>query len=402
MRPDELSSSLHMLAQRYLRAALITSISTAFLVLASCKQEQCASESNFYGNCPPGSLPECCPCPFPESCWFETPPIPSWCPDAGGGDAGTDGDADPDGAISLCPSGTCTPPNPQAWEGPAKLFYGTAFDAPPCPEDAPNLVFEGSPEPAPLLCSNECSCEAPPGTCTLPDTWTVSSGACNQTGVNTNFDPPTNWDGSCAANNPIAEGKLCGGVPCVRSVSVSAPKLEEPTCIAHDDGMPKTPKFIGDDVFRPFGRACTGEPWPPCGPSMWCVPQNPDFLTCVHRDGDEPCPEGWPVRHLLYGEVEDKRVCTECTCSERSGGLCSVFAAVYSDDTCGTQAGSTVAVVGEPPQCADLAPGTALAGRFAEGLDYQPGSCMAQGGEVVGEVVLTEPRTFCCLEASTT
>ena len=79
------------------------------------------------------------------------------------------------------------------------------FEAPSCPDDAPNVVFEGHPEPGPLSCGT-CSCEAPPGTCSLPDKWTVSSAACNLPGVNTNFNPPANWDGDGATNTQLGIG----------------------------------------------------------------------------------------------------------------------------------------------------------------------------------------------------
>jgi hypothetical protein len=78
-----------------------------------------------------------------------------------------------------------------------------------------------------------------------------------------------------------------------------------------------------------------------------------------------------------------------------------VFAAVYSDNACGVQGGSTVVKAGPVPNCVDLAPGDALMGKTAEILDYQPGTCLPEGAEAIGEVLLADARTFCCLEPPT-
>ncbi|MBK9263130.1 MAG: hypothetical protein IPM54_25415 [Polyangiaceae bacterium] len=71
------------------------------------------------------------------------------------------------------------------------------------------------------------------GACKPPTTWTVGSSACIGNDVWTNFDPPAGWDGSCASNTAIAEGILCGGKPCVASINISPPVIEEAPCVAH-------------------------------------------------------------------------------------------------------------------------------------------------------------------------
>ena len=42
-------------------------------------------------------------------------------------------------------------------------------------------------------------------------------------------------------------------------------------------------------------------------------------------------------------------------------------------------------------------PGDGIAAKSAELIAYQAGSCEPIGGKPVGEVVLSEPVTFCCL-----
>jgi len=402
---------------RRLLLGTLSAASLAVLValsLPSCGLEDGYSDGYVGSNCPPGTSDYCCPCPIPEACLDELgypvrKPIPWECPNACSDlnpdppprcfDGGVDGSAD--GATSaLCPSGTCAPKSPQSWEGPVALYYGPQFQAPPCPETAPTLLFEGRPEPDPVPCES-CSCDPPVGACLPPTTWTVGASACYGGGVNTNFDAPPNWDGSCTTNVSIQQGQTCGAELCVQSLVVDPPMIVEQPCTPHGNGdpMPEPAKLTAGDPFGPFGRACTGDPWPPCGQESVCVSAPPSFLTCVARSGDEPCPAGWPVKHLLYNEVDDQRTCTECTCSAPSGGSCTVFIGLHEDSTCATLRGSNIVTTGEGPKCMDLLHGTGLAAKSASVLTYERGACTPEGGQAEGDLVLGDARTFCCLEA---
>ncbi len=317
------------------RVLVSTAIFTAVLALALSIPSCWYSEGNAGGDCPPDTTPECCPCPIPEACPDGSPPIPSHCPDAG-----TDGGAD--GAQSaLCPSGTgtCVPSSPEGWEGPVDLWLGAALDAPPCPEGASTIVFEGQPEPEPPPCAT-CSCDSPIGSCKLPETWTVSAAACSGVGVKTNFDPLPGWDGTCTANTSIQAGKLCGGVPCVQSISVSPPILEEQPCQPHGVEPPPEPANLvaSGGPFAASALACSSaEPLAACAEQgEVCLASAPGFAACVHRAGDEQCPEGWPDKHLLYGHVDDQRSCSECACDAPAGGKCTAKVHVYADAACET------------------------------------------------------------------
>ncbi|MDC3958177.1 hypothetical protein KEG38_30240 [Polyangium jinanense] len=132
------------------------------------------------------------------------------------------------------------------------------------------------------------------------------------------------------------------------------------------------------------------------------MPKPPSFETCIMREGDEACPEGWPIKHLLYGEVNDQRECTACTCSAPSGGSCTAFVALHDDSACVTLRGSNIVHAGDPTLCMDLSPGAGLAAKSATLLTYERGTCTPEGGQAVGELVLSNARTFCCLDASAT
>jgi hypothetical protein len=48
------------------------------------------------------------------------------------------------------------------------------------------------------------------------------------------------------------------------------------------------------------------------------------------------------------------------------------------------------------PFCANVVPGSGLGSKSAAVVDIDAGSCPPIGGEPIGEVVPTEPATFCC------
>ncbi len=46
--------------------------------------------------------------------------------------------------------------------------------------------------------------------------------------------------------------------------------------------------------------------------------------------------------------------------------------------------------------CFPLMSGVALAGKTADVLEYKPGACEPAGGELTGDLILNDARTFCC------
>lgn len=300
---------------------------------------------------------------------------------------------------SLCSSGTCVPKAPESWKHVA--FALTWPELPPaCPEDAPSLVFEGSPEPPAQTCPT-CLCDAPEGTCSLPTTWTVSSEVCpGGSGVKTSFDPPSGWDGSCSSTNAIAQGKLCGGVPCVQSITLSLPVINEKPCTPQMEGWVDLPipKLKADGPRMATGRACaSAKPLPSCS-GAGCSKTNSAFGACILHDGDQVCPDGWAGdRHVLYQHIDDARLCTPCGCDAPSGGSCQVKWRAFSDSSCTTEVAANDVSAGMiGPACYALNSGIALAGKSAELLDYTKGSCTPTGGELVGDLALAGQVTVCC------
>jgi len=379
---------------------------------------------------------ECCPCPTPEDCKYfywdkglATPKIAESCCDQGWPDAvcgdGSKHGSNPRLCCTVAPaercSGQCVERAPETWTGPELVYRGGGQDPPACPIEASDKTFEGwaKPKLEPLACPT-CGCGEPKGTCKLPETWTVSSAACYQGGVKTNFDPPVGWDGTCNADKAIAEGKLCGSDPCVRSLTVSAPIIVEEPCEVLVDGAPpkdQEPPHVASPMQaalvsdpmnalppppEPIARACApSEPWPACTNELdqACVPvHSPDFAVCIRKAGDVACPAGWPDRQVVYDNVDITQECSACSCSPSTGGFCLALARTYVDNTCGVLRGPFAVSTEQPEWCTDIAPiGTALAGKQSEVLNYTRGSCKPSGGEPIENVKLEGPTTFCCL-----
>lgn len=300
--------------------------------------------------------------------------------------------------MSLCANGACVPPAPEAW---AHVQFVQAWpDAPPCPEDAPNLVFEGLPAPPDRVCLG-CSCDAPEGSCLLPTSWRINSATCNPGGgIETSFDAPNAWDGTCAQDQAIAQGTLCGGAPCVRSLTISPPVIDEKPCVAHTEGEADLPvlKAWSGGPEQPIGRACASDkPLPSCS-AKGCGSTNSEFKACIMHDGDLACPEGWSGdRHVLYEHVDDARECTPCGCDAPTGGTCKVKWRTFAGPGCTAENHAADISAGMmPAPCVDLDPGVALAGKTAEVLSYTKGACAPSGGELVGKVDLQGAVTVCC------
>jgi len=354
------------------------------------------------GRCPEGATRECCPCSIDEDCPDGAPPIPEYCD--GGLDTRLDG-----GTSLLCP-GACVPRAPETWTGPDFFYEGPRVFEPECPEPAPLTTFEGvtGPEALPLTCG-ACACDPPEGTCSVPAVWTLGSGPCSELGglVKTNFDPPTNWDGTCSADDAIPAGKMCSGQPCVQSITVSEPVIEEKCTSRTLDPWPDIPKFYEDSPMsdETTGKSCglpTDTVWPACAenPIKACLPNpGPDFSICIHKEGDEACPDSWPVRILYYDEVDDQRTCAPCGCDKPTDAMCSYRLTLGSDSACSVVTFENVIGTGMPNGvgCADLGIGIALGSKAAEIVEFSKGSCTPTGGVPIGDLILDKPTTFCCL-----
>lgn len=415
-----------MLARSAIWGFVTVSFATALLAAQGCGEPIFGySDGYLGGNCPREQVgTPCCPCPLLSDCPDGPKPIPWECPNACDGapplpprccgpgtepgicgveDAGSDGDTDADtdgGTSSLCADGTCVPKAPQSWLGPLHMRFGGFCESTECPSVAPMVAFEGQTEPPPPSCA-ACYCDPPQGVCSLTTTWTTHSAKCGEGGVATPLNTPANWDGTCTTEGAIAAGKLCGGVPCVQSITFSLPAIDELPCVAHADEGPELPilKFAADGVFSQGGYACIADkPWPECGATGGtCVPRVPDFDVCVRRDGDVACPAEWPSKHVLYAHVQDNRSCSKCLC-ETTSGTCSYIASVYGDSACNDLNLAVNIFSSGMEACHNFQmPGLPLGSKSATDLTYNPGTCTPTGGQVEGDVVLSGAMTFCCL-----
>ncbi|WP_437943047.1 hypothetical protein WMF27_25835 [Sorangium sp. So ce281] len=318
---------------------------------------------------------------------------------AAGGEAsaGGQGGAGGDMHSSLC-SGQCAPPAPLGWFGPALLWFGPPEAVPDCPADAPTIGYEGFADlqQPPIDCAT-CACDPPEASCALPTGWAASSASCpgDEPGtVMTSFAAPDGWDGACTAANPIPEGQLCDGEPCVQSLTIAAPSVTTGACTPRIDAPPPVPRL---DPWATRARACLAGAYTACEDATTCVPAAPSgFLTCVyHEGGDAGCPEGYAARHVFFEDVIDGRECTPCGCGDPTGASCTLMASVFRDAACTDLLASNL-VSSSVPFCVVTPPGAGLGSKSAVISAVEPGACAPHGGEPVGELQASAPSTFCC------
>jgi hypothetical protein len=346
-----------------------------------------------------------------ECCDEYTPRDHPACLD-GGADAGTDasddGEADAstdDGgppADDVCPW-ACTPVGGAGFDPfPSYVWIGEETDQPPPPLEG--LVWKSwvdvkLEEPT----CPACSCIAPTNPsdgCVLPTVWNVQSTVCQEVSLPsvTPFDPPANWTGSCTSTNPIAEGLMCEGEPCVKSVVFQPPAIAP--CVAEPamplEGEPLDPPAHKQVVE--FVSASTGQT---CGSTSNCIAPPPTKykLCLVANDLDVAisCPDGWTDPYVGWRKVTNARSCSACTCGPPEGALCEVRASVYADDLCTDVRGDMVLSSNDAATCVDLTAGTALKSKTAAIHSYQAGTCAPSTSEVIGDLELKRPVTYCCV-----
>lgn len=343
--------------------------------------------------CPDNRIPTCKPGETMEKVYCCAPTT----------DAGSDATAD--GPIGPMCDGQCVALAPNGWDSPSIVWMGLERDAPPCPETALQLGFEGR---SGLVATNQCgscTCDPPVGTCQLPDSITANAAACaniNASTPSTPFDAPAGWDGSCTNNDAVSSGKLCNGVACVQSITIAPPVLIETGCVPH-----KLPVLTqSEPTWATFARSCRWEPSGSCSSSgRRCAPNAPPgFRYCIYHEGDVECPDihygPYSERHVFYGGLADTRSCAPCTCNDPSGGECSTKVSIFGDAACGEAPSYLATIDATKASCHDVIAGTALGSKSASPPVYSPGACAPMGGEPMGSASPVEPRTFCCLPPS--
>ena len=207
-----------------------------------------------------------------------------------------------------------------------------------------------------------------------------------------------NWGGSCASTNQIAEGVTCDGEPCVKSLVVQPPTIAP--CVA-EAVMPPGGQPAASLKHRRTIEYVTASTGQACGSTSNCIAPPPkDYKLClVANDIDVAvsCPDGWTDQYVGWRDVVDMRMCSACTCGPPEGAMCDVHTSVYADNACTVGRGDLVLSSNEGAKCVDLSMGTALGSKTAEILSYQAGICAPSTSEVVGDVKLERPVTYCCV-----
>jgi hypothetical protein len=310
-------------------------------------------------------------------------------------DAGIPGDAG-----DTC-NGVCLVGAPDEWFGPELVWIGDEADAPPCPAIASAEGFTGRRPPAGQPCATTCTCGPPSGSCALPSTVTASSAPCPGTApgaAHTSFDPPASWAGGCTAANAILPGQLCGGVPCVQSVTIA------PLTVNESDCAPIETPNVTPPPWGTFARACLRKTI-----ELGCVvsgevcavaPPGPEFKECVSQTGNPAflkCPPGYPEKNVFYDEFVDNRYCTPCTCGATEKSSCVGSLGLFSDALCGVPlVGPTISIDATSATCVDINPtGSALKSKSASEPTYKAGICPVTGGEQ-GQIDANITRVVCC------
>jgi hypothetical protein len=335
-------------------------------------------------------------CPAPDKGHQDAKGEPDPCHrnDLTAGDAGLPGDAG-----ETC-TGVCVPFIPTLWAGPLLVWMGDEAEAPPCPALADAEGFTARRPPAGQPCPTSCTCGPTSGSCTLPATLTANSAPCpgNAPGaVHTAFDPPPSWTDTCTAANAIPAGQLCGGVPCVQSVTIA------PLTVIESDCQPVETPNVAPPPWGTFARACQNvKPPPHCvGEAGVCAPAppGPEFKQCIaswNYPDVLPCPPSFPEKNVFYKDFVDSRFCTPCTCGAAESGTCVGSIGLFSDAACAAPLiGPTIAIDAVSPKCHDVPPGSALGSKSASEPTYTPGSCPVTGG-AKGQIDATLTWVICC------
>ncbi len=301
-------------------------------------------------------------------------------------------------------NGVCAPAlaDIAGWSSePFILWRGQAMKVPTpqCPGDTKATQFwYSTPDQTPLSCPT-CACEPSSGSCALPGAVAVgASPVCpsdaGDAGVP--FDPPSDWDGGCTANDAIAAVD-CDGGPCLATVGPMVPIDAE--CASTQAVVPKIVTW----GFAAYGCAVSTNNGT-CGDmSQVCAPKPPSavgFSLCVSRQTDDPlveCPPGYPHWNVFYLGADDERGCSPCECGEPQGDSCASYVSLYSDDACTAPVGSVTAL-SSGPMCVSIPDGSPLGSKQASPPTYAPGTCQPSGGEPTGSVKMSDPFTFCCQE----
>ncbi|MFS8069883.1 MAG: hypothetical protein ACMG6S_26255 [Byssovorax sp.] len=289
--------------------------------------------------------------------------------------------------------GVCAPGLPVGAFGPYLLWKGKEADAPDC-SDVPGSLgnaFTGYGYPDGMLVCGPCKCAPSIGSCELPATLTTAAASCADNGPSVehlSFDPPADWTGTCTAENAISAGKLCGGVPCVQSVTIAPLTMTQGGCLPIEPPDVKPPP-----AMTIFARGCGLVLGPACPADPGrCVPAapGPEFKHCIAFLGSwsfSECPPSYPNRNIFYPDPDP--TCSPCACDAPVGSSCTGSIKVSAASACSPPLLPAISLNEKDATCVDLPPGSALGSKSATAPSYHGGSCTPSGG-------VPDIAVFCC------
>jgi hypothetical protein len=287
--------------------------------------------------------------------------------------------------------GVCLHGPPAEWFGPTLVWMGDEASAPECPMNAPSDIFAGHGYVEGPIACDACTCGPPSGdSCDLSATVTVAAASCAGNGssvAHTSFNPPAGWTGACNGENAIPAGKLCGGVPCVQSVTIAPLTPKQTGCLPSPNTNASPPPW------NRFARGCSLlGPQDRCDAAAGlCTPAapGPEFKQCILKTGviaALDCPPSYPERSIFYHMSEP--ACAPCACDVPTS-TCVGSIELFQDGSCSTPLGDSISIDAKGPVCVDVPPGSALGSKVASKGFYTAGTCKPSGGAPEGTV-------FCC------
>lgn len=278
----------------------------------------------------------------------------------------SDAESSSDSGDPSCP-GQCAPQVPGGWQGPVVINEGD--DADPCPAGFPQLVHgDQHAELSPGNASCDCECGNVVGASCGSVTIQQTNQACTINQGGSDVLPPN----TCTF---ISNG--------AGTYAISQPSLQ----VLGASCQPQANESIPDPSWGRDVRSCSAAVGDACDGGN-CLPSTPDeHLMCIWSVGEAACPDGpWTQQVITYGDVDDDRDCTACSCGAPSG-TCGGNIELNNQD-CGAFF------------IADATPGTCGLQPAASHATYVPqvnASCTPSGGALVGGVEPTDAITYCCL-----
>lgn len=299
-----------------------------------------------------------------------------------GDDDDQDGKRDCDDE-DCAPDFECVAPAPEGWIGPVALFKGPSSEAPACPTELPDSIYQGLADlvDEPAQCS-ACSCD-PTGVnvnCSLASVEAYAQPNCagskNQTGQN-------NFLNGCSS-------KSVGDFP--ESFRIMPPQVNAFGLCMPAQAEASLPPPVWASIALACSRAQLGKG---CGTQL-CAPRGkPPFeeALCIVQKGDHECPVPFLTRHTFAddpNDVTDARGCGPCQCGQPEGS-CSVLTTLYSTSGCD---GMSVTV----PNDSSCVPGLGFEVKSLLPETTKTASCAPEGGAPMGSITPanTAITTVCC------